>query len=182
MWPLTDLLARLRGPYSDPVRYDTELELEALAQESVRVARTCIGQGEGLRNNEGAFIEKIGGRPGAPWCAAFAGWCYAEAARDMGLVLPFARSSGAKALVKSMGRVGRLFDDPLDARPGDLVAWHRGDEDGWQGHVELVARVEPDGVIHTVAGNVGAFPARVRELTHDVRHERLFSFATLRAG
>lgn len=188
--PLTDLLARLGAgrlvgnqPTSGRLLSDDDhrVELEALAQEAVRVARSCIGKGEEGGNNCGPWIESIGGKPGAEWCALFVGHAYAQAAADLRMELPFARSTGAKAIVRSMGKVGRMFTDPLDARAGDLVAWHR--RTGpitWRGHVELVARVDADGIIHTVAGNVGTAPCKVRELVHDVRKERLFSFASLR--
>jgi hypothetical protein len=162
----------------------------SLSNTVVYVARKNIGYGEEGVNNSGLFIESMGGKPGHEWCALFARWCIKRAHEIKGLWapswldrMPGVPEVGAKRLTKAVGRVGRFFTDPLEARPGDLVCWHR--RTGlisWKGHVGIVEKVDPDGIIHTIEGNVGAFPAKVKRLSHDVRKERLYGFASLTKG
>lgn len=173
---LRDATRKYREDLFVPVGY-TPLEWEI-----VRVAQGNLGFGEKEANNDGPLIREIGGKPGQEWCALFAGYCYEKAHTNLGLKLPFARSIGAKRLTKNAAKVGSFFTDPLKARPGDLVCWHR--RTGlisWKGHVGVVSHVEDD-LVHTIEGNVGAFPAKVKRLVHDVRKERLYGFATLRKG
>lgn len=40
-----------------------------------------------------------------------------------------------------------------DIQPGDVAIWARGDPQGWQGHVNVVETVNPDGTIVCVGGN-----------------------------
>lgn len=158
----------------------------ALSAQAVRVAISNIGMGESTANNRGKFIDLIGGRSGGEWCAAFAGYCYRRSAELLEREWPVwtlrngKPELGAKALTKAMGKVGRMFTDPSDARPGDLICWHR--KTGaisWKGHVGIVVGVDSDGIVETCEGNVGRFPAKVRRFTHDVTKERLYSFASL---
>lgn len=151
---------------------------EEVRREVLYVATSNLGFGEQGANNKGRFIEAIGGKPGQEWCAYFAGYCYERAYERLGFDMPFKRSAGAKRLTKNLGKVGKLFTNPLEAKPGDLVCWSRG-RLGWQGHVGVVESVDEDGIIHTIEGNVGRFPAKVKRLTHDVRKERLYRFASL---
>lgn len=147
----------------------------------VYVARKNLGGGETTANNSGRFIDLIGGKSGEEWCAAFAGYCYQRAHELAGQPMPFARSLGAKRLTKNLAAVGVKFTDPTLALPGDLICWHR--KTGlisWQGHVGIVERVDPDGLVHTIEGNVGRYPSKVRRFVHDVSKERLFLFASLR--
>ncbi len=165
-----------------------------LGAKAVRVAIGNIGFGEKEANNDGPLLRAIGGRPGEEWCALFAGYCWRKAYEldEVGIAEwcyrrppghkkgPFLEV-GAHALVKAMGREGDLFTDPHQAIPGDLVCWRRpgGLLKPWAAHVALVEYVE-DGIIHTIEGNVGKFPAKVKRLAHDVTRENLITFATLR--
>lgn len=147
----------------------------------VRVAMEELGKGESEANNKGPDIRKYAAPnpDGGEWCAYFAGWCWEEACRRAGVPMPFSRSPGAKRIVKNMGSVGRMFTDPFKAKPGDLLAWHRGLPGSWSGHVGIVINVKPGGIVDTIEGNTGAYPSKVRKLTHDVRKERFFSFASI---
>jgi hypothetical protein len=146
-------------------------------------AQKNLGFGEEGANNAGRFIHAIGGRDGQEWCALFAGYCYEKAFERYGEIHPewlYRRPGvpepGAKRLVDALGKGGVRFKRPEDALPGDLVAWRRGLT---KGHVAVVERVS-DGLVHTIEGNTGAFPAKVRRLVHDVSKERLYTFAGLR--
>lgn len=152
-----------------------------VGNEIVLVAAANVGYGELSKNNEGPFIAAIGGIQGREWCATFAGYCIERAYTRMGLKAPMVRSASAKRLTKNVAALGVSFKDPHRAKPGDLVCWHRGLL-GWQGHVGIVERVEEDGLIHTIEGNVGKFPAKVKRLVHDVSKERLYGFASLGAS
>jgi hypothetical protein len=166
--------------------------LDKLVEKALYVANANEGYGESSRNNHGPFIEAIGGVPGREWCAIFVSYCYRQAAHLLGTDVPFDvwrrdlrgrpkfLEPSAKALVKKVGDAGRLFTDPTQARPGDLVCWSRG-VTGWQGHVGIVTHVFPaaPGCIESMEGNVGAFPARVKTIKHNVTRERLWRFASL---
>lgn len=164
---------------------------EGLRLEAARVAARNLGCGEVGGNNTGPLIEAMGGRAGDDWCALFAGYCYRRAAQLLKLPPPLWCWRGAKdykvieTAAKRLGRqmaasLGAIkFLDPSLARAGDLVVWHR-TAVPWKGHVGIVERVDPDGILHTIEGNVGKFPAKVKRLVHDVSKERLAFFAGLR--
>lgn len=151
---------------------------EELAAKALWVAQSNIGFGEEGANNRGKFITAIGAPPGEEWCAYFQSYCWKQAAILLGISLPFQVSGGAKSLSKSIAKFGRSFKDPELAMPGDLVCWHRG-KVAWKGHIAMVESIDPDGVIHTIEGNVGTYPSRVKRLSHDVSKERLFQFSSI---
>ena len=148
---------------------------------ALQVAKDNIGQGEEGGNNSGPFVEMVLGKvyDGDPdddgsWCAGFVSWCFEEAARGLGVSLPFNRSLGAKKLFRNIRLAGTLVDTPA---PGDVVCWDRGQPGSWQGHIGFVSRVS-GGILYTVEGNVGTFPSKVREFQHDLsRQGRLEGFA-----
>lgn len=155
-----------------------------LRASALSVATAEIGNGETGANNTGPDIRRYcaPSGDGHEWCAAFAGYCYEQAAKRLEVQLPFARSLGAKRLTKNLAGVkGAIkFTDPKLALPGDLVCWSRGLPGSWTGHVGVVESVDPSGLIHTIEGNVGKAPAKVKRLIHDVSKERLYCFAGLR--
>ncbi len=162
-----------------------------LRSEVVRVARGNLGYGEEEGNNNGRLIRALGGKPGNEWCALFAGYCYRKAYWNLGHLDAWTAKDGmnpltnpiigAKALVKAAWAAGAdRFTDPAQAVFGDLVCWHRRTGPiSWKGHIGIVEEVR-DGLIHTIEGNVGRFPAKVKRLVHDVTKERLYGFAGFR--
>jgi hypothetical protein len=176
-------------PSSSDVPVHPKLEVPttalSLPEMALVVANEELGNGEGGTNNMGPHVRRYCGREGVSWCAGFAGYCYEQAALRLGVALPFSRSLGAKKLVRNVAAVrpgphyaGVRRESYLSARPGDLIAWHRGKAGSWQGHVELVERLD-GGIVHTIGGNVGPYPARVRRLAHDPTHERIYIVAGL---
>jgi hypothetical protein len=167
---LRDLIGRA------PVLPETPaLRRSTYAAITLAKAVSQLGKGERGANNIGADLTVYGVGHGEAWCAAFVGWCLEAAWKEEHppiAPLPFARSSSARGLWRNVGKAGSF---PTEPQPGDLVCWARGKE-GWQGHVALVESVE-DGLIHTIEGNVGAFPAHVKRLVHDVTRERLLGYA-----
>lgn len=159
-----------------------------LRSEVVRVARGNLGYGEEEANNDGPLMRAIGGQPGHEWCALFAGYCYRRASRNLGKELSWPMHVGAdrprigaKELIKAAWGAGaERFTDPHLAMFGDLICWHRRTGPiSWKGHIGLVEEVR-DGLVHTIEGNVGKFPAKVKRLVHDVTKERFYGFAGFR--
>lgn len=167
------------------------MNLNALRLEALYVATSNIGFGESGANNEGGLLVAIGCPigEGREWCAYLMNYCYRKAAQRLKVVCPFrlhrrpgVLESSAKRLVKNLAAFGSHYTDPMLARPGDLVCWGKANPLDWRGHVGMVERVDPDGILHTIEGNVGRYPAKVKRLVHDVRKERLYMFASLHDG
>lgn len=156
-----------------------------IAEKAVYVARKNLGFGETTANNKGPFIEAIGGKQGMEWCALFAGHCYRRAYQLLGeeppawlYRRPGVAEPGALRLCSGMRDAATSFfwTEPEDAHPGDLVLWRRSG-----GHHVAVVESVSDGLIHTIEGNVGKWPAKVKRLVHDVTKEPHFrGFASLR--
>lgn len=159
-------------------------EVLSLPEMVVKVAVEQIGKGEEGGNNLGPFMRQISidGKEGYMWCSLFSTYCYEEACRRLDLPMPFERSSSSKKAVKNMGAVGSLFTNPKLAMPGDFITWHRGLGITFKGHIGIVEFVDADGLVHTVEGNTGTYPSKVKRLVHDVSKERLYKFSTLRKG
>lgn len=154
-------------------------DLPHVAAIAVVTALELRGRGEQGGNNEGPFIAEIGGRPGYQWCALFVGHAWRLAHARKGLEPPawtYRRAGvaepGALALGHAAGEVGHLFTDPALALPGDLVVWER---TGGH-HVALVWVPAGGGATATIEGNVGRYPAVVRDLVHDTHNEPHFKF------
>jgi hypothetical protein len=155
-----------------------------LARRSLAIAIAEIGKGERGGDNRGPDVERYiaPARPPQNWCAGFVGWCYEQAAAELGIALPFQRSLGAKRLGRNVGAVGRTFTDPALAKPGDLMVFSRGAKGSWMGHVAMVEDIgKPAGmlsVVYTVEGNSGP---KVRRRVRDTGPLGRFAFfASLR--
>jgi len=154
----------------------TEAGLAAL-----QVAVDQIGNGEEGGNNSGPFVEMLKHKEydgntddDGAWCASFVSWCFEQAYASLGRDMPFQYSEGAKRIYKNVGDAGSFPESPA---PGDVVCWDRGDPGSWQGHVGFVEKVQ-DGVLYTVEGNVGSFPAKVKRFMHDMKSDsRLEGYA-----
>lgn len=161
------LLSARQDPSPDPD--SSEAGLVALD-----VAIAQIGKGEEGGNNSGPFVEMLKHKEydgntddDGAWCASFVSWCFEQAYKELNSPMPFAYSEGAKRIYKNVGDAGGFPEDPA---PGDVVCWDRGDPGSWQGHVGFVEKVE-NGILYTVEGNVGAFPAKVKRFMHDMKSD-----------
>lgn len=140
------------------------------------IAEMRAGAREEGANNSGPWVEKyLNGLAGIPnnWCGGFVSWCYGHAPEGM----PFRYSLGARDIRNQFQRKGWAFDagDRIP-EPGDIVAWWRGQLQGWQGHIGLVHHVD-DGILYTIEGNKGGFPAPVRVFDYVLsRMDRLLGF------
>ena len=147
----------------------------------LQVAIKQIGKGEEGGNNSGPFVEMLKHKvydgntdDDGAWCAAFVSWCFEQAYDQLDLQMPFAYSQGAKRLYRNIGNAGWFPEDPA---PGDVVCWDRGKPGSWQGHIGFVEKVQ-DGVLHTIEGNVGRYPSKVKRFLHDMKSDaRLVGYA-----
>ncbi len=130
-------------------------------------------------NNSGKWVKKYlnglapEGENGS-WCAGFVSWCFQEGG---GGALPFSYDVGAQSLYRQFRQRGWTYDPATQTpEPGDIVAWWRGATQTWKGHIGLVHHVE-NGILYTIEGNRGAFPAPVRGFDYVAsRMEKLIGF------
>lgn len=129
-------------------------------------------------NNKGPFVNKYHRSAAASerqwaWCAAFASWCYQQAADLLGVPMPFTYTGGAQRIYRDLKQQGKTFDiGECEPRAGDLVIWWRGETRTWKGHVGIVWGYVND-VLYVIEGNVGRYPARVRMFTYDLTDDEL---------
>src|SRR5690348_10137509 len=142
----------------------------------VYVARKNIGFGETTANNKGPFIEAIGGKQGMEWCALFAGYCYRRAYQLLGeeppawlYRRPGVAEPGALRLWQGLRQAGGQCS-VVDYQSGDLALWRR---TGGH-HIGVVESVDDGGIVHTIEGNRGRYPAKVKRLVHDLAGEPHF--------
>lgn len=123
----------------------------------VAAARSQIGVHEEGGNNEGSRIFEYTKGRRIPWCASFVSYTL----RRAGFHTPYLYS--ARSYFST-------FKSVRTPRSGDIICFYRGSRNGPYGHVGIVEKVEGNRII-TIQGNVGHFPARVREITYrDINH------------
>lgn len=162
----------------------TSKQAATIRERVVQVAIKNLGYGEATANNAGKFITAIGGKQGMEWCALFAGHCYRRAFELEGEEPPgwlYRREGvaepGALRLWTGMAKAGcSIAPGNIEAAgPGDALLWRR-----TGGHHIAILEFVKDGLCHTIEGNVGRFPAKVKRLIHDVTKEPHFKgFASL---
>lgn len=175
LYALTYYLDKLIGngrQTPEPNNQASKLGLYALA-----VAQREIGKGEEGMNNYGPDVVRYrqGIDDGGPWCADFVCYCFREAARQVGVPVPFRLSRSAKRLYREMCITGYEVHPEL-IRPGDVACWHRGAANAPTGHVGIV--IEVRGVrFSTIEGNRGSFPSMVGVFEHQLGEGGLIGFA-----
>lgn len=130
----------------------------------VALAERDAGAREIGANNKGAFVSKYlapNGRPPLSWCAGFVSWCFSQHPDG----LPFNYSLGARDILNQFTRRKWRVDIRGGElpQPGDIVVWTR-DVPGnpHAGHIGLVVELSPGGILYTIEGNKGPYPAPVR--------------------
>jgi hypothetical protein len=135
----------------------------------VALDEIAAGAGEGGKNNDGPFVNKyLNGivRPPAEWCAGFVSWCFDQGPGGC----PYGYTLGARDTLHRCRVRGWGYDHRAEMpQPGDIVVWRRGPIDGWLGHAGLVLQTTQGGMLHTIEGNKGGFPARVRTFSYVLR-------------
>jgi len=127
-------------------------------------------------DNAGPWVEKYLNRiipPPADWCAGFVSYCYGAAPGG----IPFPYTLGARRIREHFKARGWIYDPAGTLpEPGDIVVWWREQPDGWKGHIGLVHH-HAGGILHTIEGNKGGFPAPVRRFDYVLgRIDRLLGF------
>lgn len=138
-----------------------------------------LGASEVGANNSGPWVEKyLNGIIPAPanWCAGFVTWCCTHAPGG----IPFNYHLGARNIRDRFRRKRWAFDATQRLpEPGDIAAWWCGQPDSWMGHIGLVHHVA-DGILYTVEGNKGGFPAPVGVFDYVLgRMDRLLGFGSV---
>lgn len=143
------------------------------------IARIAVGFAEaeasaGARevdgNNSGPWVEKYlnANHPGRishrgePWCVAFFLWCWQQALTMSRRELPFPFTRSCGQLWEHLQTHGSVYrftvgegKPPFELAPGDAVFWDF-NQSGSPDHVNMVHRIEPDGVLYTIGGNEGS--------------------------
>lgn len=169
----SDLLLPI-PPANDPPRGGNTRSRAALLAAITEINDGAMEVGS---NNCGPWVEKyLSGRASTPsnWCTAFVCWCFAQHSEPPA----FRFTLGARSLRNTFRRKGWLIQATNEnpPQPGDLVFWWRDRPSGWKGHVGLVHHAA-DGILYTVEGNKGGFPAPVRTFDYVLaKMERLLGF------
>jgi len=183
--PLTWWALEKNEPASRPgdVRWDQRMPPEGGSERARAALRTAIAEAKaGAReigaNNSGRFVTKyLNGLTPAPanWCAGFVSWCYSQHSAG----IPYSYSLGARDIRQQFKRRAWLLEDELP-EPADIIVWWRGRREGWKGHIGLVHRCS-NGLVYTIEGNKGNFPAPVRGFTYTLgRIDKLLGFGRVR--
>lgn len=128
---------------------------DAKANEIVRIAESQIGKGEIGGNNRGLEVERYTKGKDCAWCAAFVSWVLSRSGHNEHYFLS-ARSYWKAYANKKVER----------PQPGDLIIFKRG---SFGGHIGIVEKIQGQ-TVTTIEGNVGRYPARVREFKYHLNH------------
>lgn len=135
------------------------------------IAEMRAGAVEVGHNNAGPWVSKYHGKPGATgaWCAASVSWCFKQASAELEVPMPFKYTGGAQDMLRQFRGKGWQVtcDEDNPPQPGDVIVWWRGQTRTWKGHVGFVWGCQ-DGIVYTVEGNVGSFPARIQVFTYEL--------------
>lgn len=140
-------------------------------EEALEVAQELLaaGAGEEGENNSGPWVEKfLAGiaEPPCNWCMAMQSYCFKEAAKRLGIKMPFPYSLGARKTFNYFNTKGWIILDAKKAWPGDLVFFWRVDTNSWEGHVGISETAWKDGnmvILQTIEGNRSYFPSKVKQ-------------------
>jgi hypothetical protein len=165
-----------RGRMRELAGVDTSSSTWGLATLAIAIGE--IGNGEEGGDNMGPDVAKYqgvvddGGNLGA-WCSGFGAWCINSAAEQLG-VDPIKPSSWARTMFARCRKRGRTVDSPA---PGDLMLLERGAAGGTS-HFTIVERFDGQR-IHTVEGNAGRAPTKVRRRSHDKDSDKIIAIVRL---
>ncbi len=111
-------------------------------------ARAEVGQHEVGGDNRGPAMAKYGAPAGEPWCAFFETWTVGQVMP--GMIHP---TGSAKNLMQQVHTQGAFHPVASNYRPkqGDMLFFDNGPG---RGHVGFVERVDRNGTVHTIEGNI----------------------------
>jgi len=140
----------------------TALQLAALeiAKEQVGVQEEPKGSNKGPMINE--YLKAVGLGPGYAWCAAFVYWCYAAAAKRVGVENAMVKTAGVyDCWNRSNNRKGvqKITKSEVVAgtavlQAGDQFVMTYGRNKGHTGIIESITENEAGTIVlHTIEGN-----------------------------
>ena len=125
----------------------------------VEIARSQLGKGEIGGNNKGSQVKAYTLGQEVSWCAGFVSWVLKEAGVSRQKYLLSARRYW----------VDYKANRVKTPRAGDIICFYRGIRGDWIGHVGIVEKVQGQTLV-TIEGNVGRYPARVKEIRYRIGH------------
>ena len=179
-WALThpDNTKLLSQPYSSEFLRVPRTGGSKIGRAALRVAIKEMKKGakEIGSNNSGPWVKKyINGQVDLPanWCAGFVSWCFSQTSGG----IPFKYSLGARNIRSQFKKKGWTYDVGGQLpEPGDIIVWWRRQRDDWRGHIGFVHHSQ-DGILYTIEGNKGGFPAPVRPFDYVLsRIDKLLGF------
>lgn len=123
----------------------------AYSESVVDIARSQIGHGEIGGDNRGKYVKEYTRGREVAWCAGFVSWVLNKAKRTKNYHLR----------ARSFWEDYR-FNRVRTPKPGDVVVFKRGNKSGHVGIVESYSK----GILRTIEGNSGEFPAKVKRKTY----------------
>lgn len=134
----------------------------ALGARVVDVARRSLGEREIQPNRSpiiDAWVQAVGARPGAQWCAAFVSHVLRTAAAELGVSPPVVGSARAKGLMAQFQAADAWWTAAeVRARvlpPGAVLVWDRSEPAGTgpEGHTGIAELDGGDGKVTAIEGN-----------------------------
>jgi len=114
---------------------------------TLRVREKGVNRGEVVE----AFLRSQGGKPGMPWCVAFAAWVYETACKLYGERCVVDAQLSCSELYAEAQKAKRIIP-AAEARTGDFFLI-RGGPTGWQ-HIGVISQpVDAEGYLTTIEGN-----------------------------
>lgn len=109
-----------------------------------------IGYGENPRgSNKQKFAGEVGLQTGVSWCAIFV----LAMLKRGGVTVPKPMRTASSRTMYAEAAKAHLTVKASAVRPGDVVHMTRGPRNRWLGHVALVEKVLPNGMLQTIEGN-----------------------------
>jgi hypothetical protein len=155
-----------------PSTYLRQVVQVACAQLGVRELKGYPNRGKEVDEyliNAG-FDPMHGPPSGYPWCAAFVYWCFTQAATQLGVTNPLARTGWVFTFWDRAPKAARVTaeaaaDDPSLIKPGSVFIIDHGNQ---KGHTGLVRALQ-GGEILTVEGNTSLRGSREGDGVYELR-------------
>lgn len=125
--------------------------MSQLSDRALERAIGQVGQKENpLRSNWGHpvqdYLASLNIFFAASWCMAFLYWCFKDAAGQLGIKNPMARTGGCLAQL-SQSEKYKVVGPPA---VGDIFIMDHGHG---LGHCGIIEKIDPNGTLHTIEGN-----------------------------
>ena len=153
------------------IRYEVQTLLNT-NQSRIEIACSQIGvREETSRLQIISYLNRVGIKWMAPWCAAFQYWVYDEASKKLCIQNTLPRTAVANAYFDYGKSKGKRTS--YKANAGDLIVWK---SDSWAGHIGIVVRQVSKQTVETIEGNTsslsvrtgGAVESKVRSIYHPI--------------